>query len=46
MKPRIIAEEYLADGKNKVLLVYKSFCFNGESRIIQEIHNDKHSMRL
>lgn len=42
VKPRIIAEEYLSDGKNKVLPVYKIFCFNGEPKIIQAIHNDKH----
>ena len=41
VKPQIIAEELLTDNKNAVLPVYKIFCFNGEPKIIQCIHNDK-----
>ena len=41
IKPTIIAEEYLTDGKNKVLPVFKFFCFNGEPFIAQIIQNDK-----
>lgn len=39
--PQIIAEKFLDDGKNKVLPVYKIFCFNGEPYLIQVIQNDK-----
>lgn len=41
IKPRIICEEYLEDGKNDFLPVYKFFCFNGAPKIIQQIQNDK-----
>ena len=41
VKPQIIAEELLTDKKNAVLPVYKFFCFDGEPKIIQCIHNDK-----
>lgn len=41
IKPQIIAEEMLYDGNNKVLPVYKFFCFNGEPFIAQIIQNDK-----
>lgn len=41
VKPRIIAEKYMEDSQNKVLPVYKIFCFNGEPKIIQTIQNDK-----
>ncbi len=39
--PRIIAEEFMSDSKNKELPVYKFFCFQGEPKIIQVIQNDK-----
>lgn len=38
---RIIAEQFVSDGKNAVLPVYKFMCFNGEPKIIQTIQNDK-----
>lgn len=41
VKPKIIAEKYIDDGKSDVLPVYKFFCFNGEPQIIQSIQNDK-----
>ena len=41
IKPQIIAEELLDDGNNKILPVYKFFCFNGEPLIAQIIQNDK-----
>ncbi len=41
VKPRIIAEQYMQDETEKMLPVYKFFCFNGEPRIIQVIKNDK-----
>ena len=41
IKPRIIAEEFLADANNEVLPVYKILCFNGKPKIIQTIQNDK-----
>lgn len=41
IKPAIIAEELLSDGKNKVLPVFKFFCFGGEPYIAQIIQNDK-----
>lgn len=41
IKPRIICEEYLSDGENDFLPVYKFFCFNGEPKFIQQIQNDK-----
>lgn len=41
IKPRVIAEEFLVDGDNRFLPVYKFFCFNGEPEIIQMIQNDK-----
>ena len=41
IKPRIICEEYLQDGNNEFLPVYKFFCFNGVPKIIQQIQNDK-----
>lgn len=43
VKPQIMAEELLTDNKNKMLPVYKFFCFSGEPKIIQCIHNDKQS---
>lgn len=39
--PRIIAEEYVKDGENDHLPVYKFFCFHGVPEIIQTIQNDK-----
>lgn len=41
VKPRIIAEEYINDGDNVCLPVYKFMCFDGEPKIIQSIQNDK-----
>lgn len=41
IKPQIIAEELLDDGNNRILPVYKFFCFNGEPLIAQIIQNDK-----
>lgn len=41
VKPQIIAEELLSDGKNKILPVFKFFCFNGKPLIAQIIQNDK-----
>lgn len=41
VKPRILAEQYMQDGQNKNLPVYKIFNFNGEPRIIQVIQDDK-----
>ena len=41
VEPRIIAEEYVTDGDNVCLPVYKIFCFNGNPKIIQCIQNDK-----
>lgn len=39
--PRILAEEYMQDGDNLNLPVYKFMNFQGEPRIIQVIQNDK-----
>lgn len=39
--PRIIAEQYMQDGDNANLPVYKIFNFSGNPRIIQVIQNDK-----
>lgn len=39
--PRIFAEQFISDEVNKVLPVYKIFCFQGNPRIIQAIMNDK-----
>lgn len=39
--PRVIVEEFVKDGDNENLPVYKFFCFNGEPKIIQTIQNDK-----
>lgn len=41
VKPCIFAEEYVKDGDNDFLPVYKFLCFDGEPRIIQTIQNDK-----
>lgn len=41
IKPLIIAEEFLSDGINNVLPVFKFFCFNGVPAIAQIIQNDK-----
>lgn len=41
VKPRIIAEQFMKDGENNFLPVYKFMCFHGEPRIIQTIQNDK-----
>lgn len=41
VKATIIAEELLNDGKNKILPVFKFFCFNGKPYIAQIIQNDK-----
>ena len=38
---RIIAEKYMSDGINDMLVVYKVFNFNGEPKIIQTIQGDK-----
>lgn len=35
VKPRIIAEQYLDDGKRAVINDYKVFCFNGTPRFVQ-----------
>ena len=40
-KGKTNAEEYVKDGNNAYLPVYKFLCFNGEPRIIQTIQNDK-----
>lgn len=34
VKPRILAEEYLIDDKNKGLLDYKFFCFDGKPKVM------------
>lgn len=34
VKPRIIAEEYMATAKQKELIDYKFFCFNGEPKFL------------
>lgn len=39
--PRVIVEEFVKDGDNENLPVYKFFCFNGKPKIIQTIQNDK-----
>lgn len=39
IKPRIIAEEYLDDGKNSVPEDYKIYCMNGKPRYIVIFHN-------
>lgn len=39
--PRIIAEQYMQDGDNANLPVYKIFNFSGEPRIIQVVQDDK-----
>lgn len=41
VRPRILAEAYMQDGEKLCLPVYKVFNFNGETRIIQAIQNDK-----
>lgn len=41
VKPRIFAEEYMKDGNNDFLPVYKIMCFSGEPKVIQTIQNDK-----
>ena len=41
IKPMIIAEEFLSDGVNKVLPVFKFFCFGGKPFVAQIIQNDK-----
>lgn len=41
IKPRVIAEQFMVDGNNEFLPVYKFFCFNGEPKLIQQIQNDK-----
>lgn len=41
IKPRIIIEELMSDGKNDVLPVYKFFCFDGKPVLLQAIKNDK-----
>ena len=41
VKPRIIAEEFIADDSFSTLVVYKVFCFNGVPTIIQVIQDDK-----
>lgn len=41
VEPKIIAEEYLSDGQNSILPVYKFFCFNGAPYLVQVIQNDK-----
>lgn len=41
VKPRIIAEKYMQDGKTVNLPVYKILNFAGEPQIIQAIQNDK-----
>lgn len=41
VKPCIFAEEYVKDGNNEFLPVYKFLCFHGEPRVIQTIQNDK-----
>ena len=41
VKPRIIAEKFMVDKKQKQLPVYKYFCFSGKPYIIQTITNDK-----
>lgn len=47
VKPRIMAEEYIENSdekyKDKSLIVYKVFCFDGVPQIIQVILNDKQS---
>ena len=39
--PRILAEQYMQDGTERNLRVYKVFNFNGTPRLIQTIQNDK-----
>ena len=39
--PRVIAEQYMQDGGNAALPVYKFFCFDGTPRIVQVVKNDK-----
>lgn len=34
VKPRIMAEEYLSDGRDRSMTDYKFFCFNGEPRFL------------
>ena len=34
LKPRIIAEEFMVDGKTEELRDYKFFCFNGEAKML------------
>ena len=41
VKPRIIAEQYMQDGDNETLNVYKIFNFHGVPKLIQMIQNDK-----
>ncbi|MBQ8426733.1 MAG: glycosyl transferase [Clostridia bacterium] len=41
VKPRIIAEELMRDGRYESLPVYKFFCFKGKAFIVQVIQNDK-----
>lgn len=41
VKPRILAEQYMQNGQDAHLAVYKIFCFSGEPTVIQTIQNDK-----
>lgn len=41
VKPRIICEKYMQDGKTLNLTVYKVFNFSGEPKLIQAIQDDK-----
>lgn len=41
IKPRIVIEKFMSDGKNDVLPVYKFFCFGGKPVLLQAIKNDK-----
>lgn len=43
VKPRILAEQYMQDGNNPFLNVFKVFCFSGNPEIIETIQNDKTS---
>ena len=41
IQPRVIAEQYMQNGEERNLKVYKVLNFNGVPRIIQTIQNDK-----
>ena len=41
VQPRVIAEQYMQNGDEVHLKVYKIFNFNGIPKIIQAIQNDK-----